>query len=344
MDVTCAILAGGKSRRMGRDKATLKLGDGLLISHVYNIARNVFSRIIIISSRHRSFAGIDAPVLPDVVPSRSAMAGIVSALIHADTPYVFVVPCDMPNLSVDAIQYVLGEARGGEDIIIPRTEYGFEPLHALYNRSCISYFLTAIGKGWPKISDTFRYLSVRVLGDHPSFLHKGRSVFANINTEKDLSIISDVNGNELRSIRKMENQDLGQVLIIERQSFHSPWSKRLFEETLLSPIGTNLVITKGHHVVGYLCLYTVEDEAHILNIAVHPAYTGKGLASALVAHVIDTLGSQGITQFFLEVREGNDGAIRLYKKYGFMVVGKRKKYYTDTNEDALVMRLAAGNS
>jgi molybdopterin-guanine dinucleotide biosynthesis protein A len=196
MDVTCAILAGGKSRRMGRDKATLKLGDRFLINHAYDIARKVFGRVIILSSRHSHFPGIDAPVLPDVLPPSAPIVGIVSALLHASTPYVFVVACDMPNLSEEAFQYMLGEAHGGEDVIVPRTQFGFEPLHALYNRSCISCFLTAIRKNRLKIPDTFCYLSVRELECHPSFQHKGHPVFTNINTKEDLSIIREIDRSE----------------------------------------------------------------------------------------------------------------------------------------------------
>jgi len=178
---------------MGRDKATLELGDGFLISHVYDAARRVFPKIVIVSSRHSHFDGIDAPVIPDMFPQRGPIVGIVSALLYSSTPYVFVVACDMPNLSTEAFQYMLGEAHGGEDVIVPRTALGFEPLHALYNRSCISYFLTAIGKNQLKLTDTFRYLSVKELGNHPSFQRKGHPVFTNINMEQDLSIIPDVN-------------------------------------------------------------------------------------------------------------------------------------------------------
>jgi molybdopterin-guanine dinucleotide biosynthesis protein A len=202
MDVTCAILAGGESSRMGRDKATLKLGDRFLIKHVYETVQKVFRRVIILSSRHSHFPGIDSPVLPDLLPPGGPMVGIVSALIHASTPYVFVVACDMPNVSEEAFQYMVGEVHGGEDVVVPRTEYGFEPLHALYNRSCISCFLTAIGKNRLKIPDTFCYLSVRELPHHPSFQHKEHPVFTNINREQDLSLISDMNRSQNVTIRE----------------------------------------------------------------------------------------------------------------------------------------------
>lgn len=250
MDVTCAILAGGKSRRMGRDKATLKLGDRFLINHVYNTARKVFRRVIILSSRHSHFPGIDVPVLPDVLPPWGPMVGIVSALIHASTPYVFVVACDMPNLSEEAFQYMVGEAHGGEDVIIPHTEYGFEPLHALYNRSCISYFLTAIGKNRLKIPDTFCYLSVRELRYHPSFQHKGHPVFTNINMEKDLSIIPDMNRSENRTIREMNRTDIGEVPSSSSlPGVSSPWGRTVMKKKTNPKIVTAAVIERDGHIL-----------------------------------------------------------------------------------------------
>ncbi len=339
MDISCAIIAGGRNRRMGRDKATLMLGDRPMINRVYETVRGVFEDIIIVSSYHREFAGIDAPVLPDVMPMRGSMVGIASALMHVSSRYVFVVACDMPNLSEKALRYMMARARG-EDVIIPRTRYGYEALHAIYNRSCLSEFITAITKGKFKITDVFPYLVVKELGEHPVFLQRGRAVFTNVNTEEDLLAATRFDKGRDVEIRTMTENDLPQVLVIEKGSFTSPWTKRLFEEALFSPIAENFVITTETEVTGYLCFYTVEDEAHILNIAVHPGKRNMGYASALMAGVIEGLKEKGITQFYLEVREGNKEALRLYDKFGFKAIGKRKKYYTDTNEDALVMLLA----
>jgi molybdopterin-guanine dinucleotide biosynthesis protein A len=97
--ITCAILAGGLSQRMGKDKATLDFGDGCLIEGIYRRARKVFDNVLIVSSHHRSFIGVDAPVVDDVLPVKGSMVGIVSALMHAETSNVFVLACDMPFVS-----------------------------------------------------------------------------------------------------------------------------------------------------------------------------------------------------------------------------------------------------
>lgn len=142
------------------------------------------------------------------------------------------------------------------------------------------------------------------------------------------------------SIREMSLDDLDDVMEIEKKSFASPWTKRFFEEALISPISVNLVMKKGTETLGYIILYSVADEAHILNIAVHPSHRRKGCASNLIQYVLGYFERKGVHEFFLEVREGNLSAIRLYERFGFQKIGKRKKYYAETNEDALVMCLS----
>ena len=186
MEVTCAILAGGKSKRMGRDKALIPVGDRALLSRVYAVAEEVFSDILVLSNLHTHLDKVRGPIVKDVIPRQGPMIGIVSALLYARTTYVFVLACDMPFLRKDAIEYVLTAAHG-EDIVIPKTEKGFEPLHALYNRSCISPLLSAIERGRMKIPDIFPLLSVKVVEGKEVFASQGLSIFTNINTEEDLS-------------------------------------------------------------------------------------------------------------------------------------------------------------
>ena len=188
MDVTCAILAGGKSSRMGRDKATLEVCNKPLIQQVYEKARHVFRKILIVSSQHEQLNSIEAPIVKDIFPFRSSIVGIASALLSANTPYVFVLACDMPFVTAQSIEHVLKEVHG-EDIVIPRTRYGFEALHAVYNRSCLSIMLTHIAIQRLKVTDIFPFFSVREVGEHPAFLNKEISVFTNINVEEDLSLV-----------------------------------------------------------------------------------------------------------------------------------------------------------
>jgi molybdopterin-guanine dinucleotide biosynthesis protein A len=189
--MTCAILAGGKSTRMGQDKATIKIGDKALIHLVYDKVKEVFDEVIILSKLHDTIENIDAPVLKDVVPFGNSMAGIASALLYSKTPYTFVVACDMPFLSTEAFNYMVNEVTG-EDIIIPKTKLGFEPLHAIYNRSCIAHFFRLIGQDRFKIAGILPFVSVKELKEQPCFFRNGGSVFTNINAMKDLSMVEAI--------------------------------------------------------------------------------------------------------------------------------------------------------
>ena len=163
---------------MGRDKAMALLDGKPLIAHVYDVAKRVFPDIMVVSSLYTAVDGIKARVIKDILPLPGSLTGIVSALIASDTDYVFVLGCDMPFVSAEAMRYVV-EAAAGEDIIIPQTEGGLEPMHALYRRSCISPMLTALGRGHMKIAglmrgrmeiaDIFAMLQVLVLPPDPCF-------------------------------------------------------------------------------------------------------------------------------------------------------------------------------
>jgi len=156
---------------------------------------------------------------------------------------------------------------------------------------------------------------------------------SNIKRENLLNNYEDI-------IREMSEDDIHRVMEIERRSFVSPWTRGMFEETIASAISTSFILEKNMEILGYIMLYSVEDEAHIMNLAVHPDHRRKGCALKLIDHTISHFSGGNVSRFFLEVREGNMNARRLYKKYGFGIIGKRKGYYTETNEDALVMHLS----
>ena len=142
------------------------------------------------------------------------------------------------------------------------------------------------------------------------------------------------------TIRTMGPADLEDILGIERLSFISPWTRGMFEDTICSPIARNLVLEKDNKIIGYIMLYSVEDEVHIMNIAIDPVHRRKGFGIYLVNHVIEDCSKDGGTEFFLEVREGNRAAQGLYRTLGFSVIGKRKGYYRETGEDAYVMHMS----
>ena len=98
-----------------------------------------------------------------------------------------------------------------------------------------------------------------------------------------------------------------------------------------------MVVRAEARLAGYLCLWEIGHEIHITNLAVHPHRRGQGLARALLQATLDDGRARGVTLAFLEVRPSNVEALGLYESLGFCVIGRRKGYYFDTGEDALVM-------
>lgn len=136
----------------------------------------------------------------------------------------------------------------------------------------------------------------------------------------------------------MTLDDLDEVLTIERASFLTPWSRGAFRyELTQNQVARSTVVRVGSQLVGYVCLWEIGHETHITNLAVHPSFRRRGVARALLKRTIEDARRNGVELVFLEVRPTNVEAVMLYESFGFRVIGRRKGYYFDTGEDALVM-------
>jgi ribosomal-protein-alanine N-acetyltransferase len=144
------------------------------------------------------------------------------------------------------------------------------------------------------------------------------------------------------SISKMTMEDLEEVLDIERASFPSPWPEEAFVQEMKNRFAEIFVArqkTGNRKLVGYICYWIFLDECHILNIATHPEFRRKKVASLLLDHALFRCRKRGVKRAFLEVRSQNIPAKSMYRKFGFVIDHIRKNYYKDTNEDAFVMEL-----
>ena len=140
-------------------------------------------------------------------------------------------------------------------------------------------------------------------------------------------------------IEIMKDDDIANIVEVETKSFEIPWSKESFENELKNKLALYLVAKVDEKAVGYIVVWKIFDEGHITNVAVHPDFRGQGLARALISELLSLCRKDGIVSFTLEVRESNIVAQKLYKSFGFVESGKRKGYYSDNNEDAIIMWL-----
>jgi [ribosomal protein S18]-alanine N-acetyltransferase len=140
------------------------------------------------------------------------------------------------------------------------------------------------------------------------------------------------------AVEPMRAEDLDEVLAIERASFSMPWSRGAFlYEIQQNRVARCRVMRHGADIVGYLCVWEIADEIHVTNVAVHPTRRRQGIARTLLGGLLAEAHARDLKLIVLEVRPSNREAIALYESFGFRVTGRRRGYYYDTGEDALVM-------
>ena len=139
-------------------------------------------------------------------------------------------------------------------------------------------------------------------------------------------------------IREMTERDIPSVMEIERSSFITPWTERMFMSQLgFREHAINLVLVEDDAVAGYAAAWIAYDELHLLSIAVVPAARRRGLGGEILRALIERGSARGVVRAILEVREGNAAARAFYRLHGFVDIGKRRRYYSDTDEDAIIM-------
>jgi ribosomal-protein-alanine N-acetyltransferase len=143
------------------------------------------------------------------------------------------------------------------------------------------------------------------------------------------------------TITPMTETHIDSLMTIESSSFKHPWAKSSFLNDLLNQHANNYVLSSQNDtegIIAYICLREILDEIHLLKIAVNPDYRRKGIAYQFLNRCLNEISKKHFRTVFLEVRPSNAAALNLYRKTGFHVIGKRPKYYTDTGEDAIIMR------
>lgn len=140
-------------------------------------------------------------------------------------------------------------------------------------------------------------------------------------------------------IRKMHSMDVASVMRIELETFTMPWSESTFRGLLRRKDSDLFVAEHAGAVVGYSVFWAVTDQGELGNVAVSQEARGQGIGRKLIEAVIIQAAERGVREVFLEVRKSNFGAQTLYGTFGFYEVARRKNYYLQPSEDALVMRL-----
>lgn len=180
-DITAVILVGGKSLRMGQDKAFLPVEGVPVIERIIQTLQGCFRQLLLVGDRPERFVQYHLPVVPDSYPG-SSLGGLHTGLQHAETDRVFVTSCDIPFPNPDLIQSICTDTEP-YDAVIPATQGGLEPLFALYRKSCLPAMQAALEAGNFRITALLQQLQIKTIA--PEQLRQidttGRSLL-NINT------------------------------------------------------------------------------------------------------------------------------------------------------------------
>lgn len=138
-------------------------------------------------------------------------------------------------------------------------------------------------------------------------------------------------------IQNMQPEDLDEVVKIERQSFSDPWSKENFRAELELPFSWVWVAKIEDRLIGYCCCWKIEEELQIANLAVHSDFRNQEIGKKILQEILNKACQRKVKKVTLEVRESNQAALKLYDTFGFVEVGRRKKYYRKPAEDGLIL-------
>ncbi len=185
-DITGVILAGGRSRRMGRDKATLALAGRTLFERAHDAFEPVFTQILIAGDRP-DLASATVPYFADEYPG-SALGGIHGGLSAAQTPWIFVIPCDLAAPDANLIRHLL-PYRHNQDAVVPRTTAGFEPVFALYHKNCLPVMEHMLQGGNFRIYDFYDRIRTRFV-DNDELPDGWQTALVNLNSPLDIEQLS----------------------------------------------------------------------------------------------------------------------------------------------------------
>ncbi|HXZ36121.1 MAG TPA: molybdenum cofactor guanylyltransferase [Thermodesulfobacteriota bacterium] len=191
MKTTGIILAGGKNLRMGQNKAFLEVQGERIIDRIKRIFVDLFDEVVLVTNSPRDYLDLNLRIVADLYRERGSLAGIFTGLFHASFSHAFVAACDMPFLNPALIAHLVGLSPG-YDIVIPRTEDGLQPLHAVYSRKCLPFMEDLLREGNLKILDFFHRVKKReVPAEEMIPLDPHLSSFLNLNSPEDLSRIQE---------------------------------------------------------------------------------------------------------------------------------------------------------
>ena len=183
--VSCIILAGGRSSRLGVEKAFLEIGGRPIIERVVERMTMLGDEVILVTNNPEQFAYLGLCMVGDVQPGQGALGGLYSGLLAVNNDYSVVVACDMPFLNLNLLRYMI-LLTPEQDVVIPRLGNELEPLHAIYSRECLEPIERALSRGERRVVAFLPEVRVRYVDWHEIGILDAKYLsFFNVNTRED---------------------------------------------------------------------------------------------------------------------------------------------------------------
>ncbi len=192
--ISAIIQAGGQSRRMGRDKALIEYQGQPILTHVIATLRQLSADVIVVANRSDVYgplvSSVGARLVPDYDPPAGPLGGIAAGLAAIQHELAIVVACDMPLLNLDLLRHLIARA-AGVDAVVPVTGDQYEPLHAVYRRTCLAAIQRRLSNDERRVISFFQDVRLAVVPETEwrVFDPSGRSL-ANLNTPDDLTLLA----------------------------------------------------------------------------------------------------------------------------------------------------------
>ena len=179
---------------MGENKAFIDIEGVPIINRIHNLFKELFQEIIIVTNQKELFSNFESKIYSDLLPNKGALGGLYTGIFYSTFNYSFCVGCDMPFIKKSLVQYLLNHIVD-DDVIVPRTKDGLQPLHAIYSKNCLEPIKKVIEQRKYKILDFYDMVKVKIIKEKDFIsLDPLRESFINVNTPAELlSIKRDKN-------------------------------------------------------------------------------------------------------------------------------------------------------
>jgi molybdopterin-guanine dinucleotide biosynthesis protein A len=187
---TGIILSGGKSLRMGENKAFIEIDGISIIRRICNLFQELFPEVIIVTNQKELFKDFNTKIFDDLIPNKGALGGLYTGIYFSSFHFSFCVACDMPFIKKPLVTFLMKNVND-EDVIVPRTQDGLQPLHAIYSKNCLKPIKDVLDQGKYKIIDIYHLVKVKTVEERDFLsLDPLRESFINVNTPEELISIT----------------------------------------------------------------------------------------------------------------------------------------------------------